>query len=70
MPKAIFVCKTDYFLEIFEHIISRAKITKNRPEFLQFFENHPRDLKKLPKINFSQQILKDKNLRIPKHTDF
>ena len=57
MAKAIFVCKTDYLLKIFEHIISRAKITKNRPEFPQFFENHPRDLKKLPKLNFSQQNL-------------
>ena len=45
----------------------RAKFTKNRPEFPQFFENRPRDLQKSPK---SQQIHKDKNLRIPKHIDF
>ena len=64
MPKTMSV-KQAIFLEIFEYIMSWSETHKK-----QFFENCPRDLQKSPKLNFSQQIQKDKNLRIPKHIDF
>ena len=58
------------FLNILLLECLKAKFEKNRPKFQQFFKNRPGDLQKSPKLNFSQQIWKDKNLKIPKHTNF
>ena len=55
------------FLNIFG---SETKIQKIKSQISAFFKNHARGLQKLPKLNFSQEISKNVNLRIPKNIDF
>ena len=60
----------DNFLQIFEHICILDRNSQDTVPNFCIFRKLPRDLQKSTKLNFSQQIKKDMNLRIPKHIDF
>ena len=59
-----------FFFKFLNIFVSETEIQKIKSQISAFFKNHARGLQKLPKLNFSQEISKNVNLRIPKHIDF